>query len=64
MIWHVDLNARISAFVAKDLSISRRRHVRNDEEAGLPWWAWGRGPVAADARFVVGDNDVQMIVAA
>lgn len=64
IVRQVHLNARISAFVPEHLPVHRRRHVRSYGETGFPWWAWGGGPVAADLGYVVGDYDVEVVVAA
>lgn len=62
--WQFHLHPRISSLVPEYLSISRRYHVRNDGEAGIPWWAWGGGSVAADVGCVVCDDHVEVVIAA
>lgn len=60
----INVDPRIPPLVSEHLSVFRRHHVRDDGEAGLPRWARGRGPVAADVGRVLCDYYVEVIVAA
>lgn len=62
-IRQVDFNSRIPSLVAKDHPILRRCHVRENEDAGLPREAWCGEFVAADARRVIGNYYIEIVVA-
>ena len=64
IIRQIKLDPWIPALVSEHSSVFRRHHIRDDGEAGLPWWARGESPVAADVGRVVRDYYVEVIVAA